>query len=156
VVNKQATFPFAPGKFHAATVEGSLHAGGDHRCFGDQNAGILGKRLTLLLFVCVDNKWEGRFNASDKFSHFVVSVGLGECSIGAANVSDEVAKGECIETFGGVIKFRIIHFVDGCRKWVACDCADNDVCVSCLELSKVGSPSGFTHRSSSAAGGLMG
>ncbi len=149
MIDKQATFPFVPGKFHAATFEGGLHAGGDHRCFGDRNAGILGECLTLLLFACVDSKWEGRFNADDKFGHVVVNIGLGNCSIGAANVSDKVVKGDRVETFGGVIKFCIIHIVDGRRKMAACDCADNDVCVPPLVLGKVGNPSGFTRRSSS-------
>jgi hypothetical protein len=149
VINKRATFPFAPGKFHAATVEGGLRAGGDNCCFGDRNAGVLGKRLTLLLFACIDSKWEGRFNAGDKFGHVVVNVGLGNHSLGAANVSDKVAKGDHVETFGGVIEFHIIHITNGCRKLVACDCADNDVCVPRLALGKVGSPSGFTRRSSS-------
>jgi hypothetical protein len=53
-----------------------LHAGGDHCYFGDQNANILGKCLTLLLFACIDSKWEGRFDSSDKFGHVVVNVGL--------------------------------------------------------------------------------
>jgi hypothetical protein len=86
-------FPFMPGKFKAATVEGGLCAGSDHSCFGDQNASLLGKRLTLLLFACVDSKWEGRFDAGDKFGHVVVNVGLGNHGICAANVSDKVAKG---------------------------------------------------------------
>jgi hypothetical protein len=64
-------------------------------------------------------------------------------------VSDKIAKGDHVETFGGVIKFCIIHIVDGCRKLVACDRADDDVCVPCLALNKVGSLSGFTSRSSS-------
>ncbi len=149
MINKRATFSFTPGKFHAATVEGGLCAGGDHCCLGDQNARVLGKCLTLLLFVCVDSKWERRFDAGDKFGHVVINGGLGNSGIGAANVSDEVAKGDCIETFGGVIKFCIIHIIDGCLELVACDCADNDVCVPCLALGKVGCPSGFTHRSSS-------
>jgi hypothetical protein len=113
VVNKQATFPFAPGKFRATTVEGGLCASGDHCCFRDWNAGILGKHLILLLFVCVDSKWEGRFNAGDEFGHVVINVGLGNCCIGAANVSDMVAKGCCVETFGGVIKFRKININNG-------------------------------------------
>ncbi len=107
VVNEWATFLFAPGKSHAATVEGSLRAGGDHCCFRERNAGVLGKRLTLLLFACVDSKWKGRFGAGNKFGHVVVNVGLRNCSIGAVNVSDKVAKGDCVETFGGVINFRI-------------------------------------------------
>jgi hypothetical protein len=65
VVNEWAKFPFVPGKFHAATVEGGFCADGDHRCFRDWIAGVLGKRLTLFLFACVDSKWEGRLNASD-------------------------------------------------------------------------------------------
>ncbi len=109
----------------------------------------MGKCLALLLFACVDSKWEGRFDASDKFGHVVVNVGLGNCSIDAANVSDEVTKGDCVETFGGVIKFRIINIIDGRRKLFACDCADNYVCVPRLALSKVGCPSSFAHRSSS-------
>ncbi len=149
VVNKQATFPFAPGKFHTATVEGGLCAGGDHCCFGDQNADVLGKHLTLLLFACVDSKWEERFDASDKFGHVVVNVGLGNHSIGAVNVSDKVAKGNCIETFGGVIELRIINIINGCRELVVCDCADNDVCVPRLALGKVGGLNGFARRSSS-------
>jgi hypothetical protein len=64
-------------------------------------------------------------------------------------VSDEVAKGDCVETFSGVVKFRIIHIINGHHKLVACDCADNDVCVPCFALGKVGSLSGFTRRSSS-------
>ncbi len=138
-----------PGKFHAATVEGGLRACGDHHCFGDWTAGVLGKRLILLLFACVDSKWEGGFDAGDKFGHVVVNVGLGNCGICAAKVSDEVAKGDCIETFGGVIEFCIIHIVNGCCKLVACDCVDDDVCVPCLALGKVGCPSCFTCRSSS-------
>jgi hypothetical protein len=153
-MNKQGTCPFAPGKFHAATVEGGLCAGGNHRCFGDWNAGVLGKCLTLLLFACVNSKWEGRFNAGDKFGLVVINVGLGNCAICAANVRDKVAKGDCIETFGGVIDFCLIHIVNGCRKLVACDCEDDDVCVPRLALSEVGSPSGFTCRSSS--GGIDG
>ncbi len=74
-------FPFAPGKFHVATVEGGLCAGSDHCCFGDWNAGVLGKCLTILLCACVDSKWEGRFDAGDKFGHVVVDVGLGNCGI---------------------------------------------------------------------------
>jgi hypothetical protein len=104
--------------------------------------------------VCVDSKWEGRFDASDKFDHVVVNVALGNGSIGAANVSDEVMKGDSVETFGGVIEFRIINIVDGRRKLVACDCADNDVCVPRLVLSKVGCLSCFD--AGAAAGGLMG
>jgi hypothetical protein len=95
-------FPFTPGKFHATTVEGSLCAGGDHCCFEDRNGGVLGKRLTLLLFACVDSKWEGWFDARDKFGHVVVNVGLGNCGVCAANVSDNVVKGDCVETFGGL------------------------------------------------------
>ncbi len=149
MINKRATFPFAPGKFNATTVDSGLCAGDDHHCFGDWNSGILGKRLTLLLFACVDSKWEGRFDASDKFGLVVVNIWLGNCGICAANVCDKVAKGDCFETFGGVIEFCIIHIIDGCRKLVACDCADDDVCVPCLALGEVGSPSGFTCRSSS-------
>ncbi len=149
MVDKQATFPFVPGEFHAATVEGGIRAGGDHCCFGDWNAGVLGKHLALLLFVCVDSKWEGRFDAGDKFGHVVINVGLGNHSIGAANASDKVTKGDCIETFGGVIKFRIINIIDGRPKLVLCDCADNDVCIQCLVLGEVGCPSGFACRSSS-------
>ncbi len=85
MIDKRATFPFAPGKFHAATVEGSLLACGDHRRPGDRNSGILGKCLTLLLFAHVDSKWERRFNAGDKFGHVVVNVGLGNSGICAAN-----------------------------------------------------------------------
>ncbi len=143
------TFPFAPGKFHAATVEGGFCAGGDHSCIGDRNAEVFGKCLTLLLFACLDSKWEGRFDAGDKFGHVVFNVDLENCGICAANVCDKVAKGDCVETFGGVIEFCIIHIVDGCRELVACDCADNDVCVPRLALGKVGSPSGFMRRSSS-------
>ncbi len=154
MVDERATFSFAPGKFHAATVEGGLHAGGDHCCFGDRNVGILGKRLTLLLFACADSKWEGRFDASDKFGHVVINVGLENCSIGAANVSDKVMKGDCVETFGGVIKFCIINIIDGRRKLVACDCVDDYVCVPCFALGKVGSPSSFAR--GVAAGGLIG
>ncbi len=142
-------FPFAPGKFHATTVEGSLCAGGDHRCFKDWNAGVLGKHLTLLLFACVDSKWEGSFNAGDKFGHVVFNLGLGNHGICAANVSDEVTKGDLVETFGGDIEFCIIHIVYGCRKLVVCDCADDDVCVPCLVLREVGSPSCLMCRSSS-------
>ncbi len=149
MVNKRATFPFVPGKFHAATVEGDLRAGGDHPCLGDRNAGVLGKPLTLLLFVCVDSKWERWFDTGDKFGHVVINVGLGNSDMCAANVSEEIAKGDCIETFGGVIQFCIIHIINGCCKLVACDCADNDVCVPDLALGKVGSPSRFTSRSSS-------
>ncbi len=116
MINKRATFPFAPGEFHAAAVEGSLCDGGDHRCFGDRNSGVLGKRLTLLLFACVDSKWEGRFDAGDKFQNVVINVGLENCGICAAYVSDEVAKGDHIETFSVVIEFCMIHIVDGCRK----------------------------------------
>jgi hypothetical protein len=101
------------------------------------------------LFACVDSKWEGSFDAGDKFGHVVINVGLGNCSIGAANVSDKVAKGDCVETFGGVIKFCIIHINDGRPKLDACDCADYDVCVPRLALGKFGSRSGFTCRSSS-------
>ncbi len=147
--NKRATFSFAPGEFHAATVEGGLCAGGDHHCFRDRNAGVLGKRLTLLLFVCVDSKWEGRFNAGDKFGHVVINVGFGNHSIGSANVSDEIMKGNCVETFGGAIEFHIINIINGHHKLVVCDCADDDVCVPCLALGKVGSPRGFARRSSS-------
>ncbi len=149
MINERATFPFVPGKFHATTVEGGLRASGDHCCFGDWNASVLGKRWTLLLFMCVDSKWEGRFNAGDKFGHVVVNVGLGKCGISAANVSDKVAKGDCIETFGGVIEFCIIHIVNGRRELVACDCTDNDACVQCLTLIKVGGSSSFRRRSSS-------
>ncbi len=99
MIDKRATFPFASGKFHATTVEGSLCAGGDHRCFGDWNASVLGKCLTLLLFVCVDSNWEGRFDTGSKFTRVVVNVGLGNCGIYAANVSDEVPKGDCVENF---------------------------------------------------------
>jgi hypothetical protein len=66
-----------------------------------------------------------------------------------ANVSDKVVKGDCIETFSGVIKVCIIHIIDGCPELVTCNCVDNDVCVPRLALDEVGSPSGFTHRSSS-------
>ncbi len=149
MVNERATVPFVPGKFHAATVEGGLCAGGDNCCLGDRNAGILGKCLALLLLACVDSKWEGRFDAGDKFSQVVVNIGLGNCSIGAANVSDEVTKRDCIETFGGVINFRIINIVDGRRELVMCDCADNGVCVPRLALGKVGCLSSFARRSSS-------
>jgi hypothetical protein len=149
VIDEQVTFSFAPGEFHATTVEGGLCAGGDHCCFGDPNAGVLGKCLTLLLFACVDSKWEGKFYAGDKFSHVVVNVRLGNHSIGAANLSYEVAKGDCVETFGGVIEFLIIHIINGRHKLVLCDCADDDVCVPCLVLFKVGSSSGLMHRSSS-------
>jgi hypothetical protein len=96
-------------------------------CCGDQNSGVLGKRLTLFLFVSVDSKWEGRFDAGDKFGHVLVNVGLGNCSIGAANVSDEVTKGDCIKIFGRVIKFHIINIVNGHRELVPCDCVDNYV-----------------------------
>ncbi len=109
----------------------------------------MGECLTLLLFACVDSKWEERFDAGDKFGHIVINVGLGNRSIGAANVSNEVAKRDCVETFGGAIEFCIAHIIDGRCKLVACDCADDDVCVPCLALGKVGSSSGFTHRSSS-------
>jgi hypothetical protein len=146
VVGKRATFPFAPGKFHAATVEGGLCAGGDHRCFRGRNAGVLGERLTLLLFACVDSKWEGRCDASDKFCHVVVNVRLGYCCICAANVSDDVATGDCVETFGGVIKFCIINIVNGHRKLVMCDGVGDDVCVPRLAFGKVGSSSSFTSR----------
>ncbi len=149
MINKRATFPFTPGKFHAARVEGSLCAGNDHHCLRDWNAGNLDKCLTLLVFACVDSKWERRFDAGDKFGHVVVNVRLGNSGICAANVSDEIAKGDCIETFGGVIKFCTIHVIDGCHESVACDCADNNVCVPCLALGKIGSPSSFTSRSSS-------
>ncbi len=91
----------------------------------------------------------GKFNAGEKFGHVVINVGLGNHSIGAANVSDEVAKGDRVETVGGVIEFCIIHIVDGHCKLVACDCADDDVCVPRFALHKVGSPRGFMHRSSS-------
>jgi hypothetical protein len=64
-------------------------------------------------------------------------------------VSDKVAKRDCVETFGGVIKLGIIHILNGCRKLVTCDCADDDVCSPRLALGKVGSPSGFACRSSS-------
>ncbi len=141
VVNKRATFLFAPGEFHAATVEGSLCAGGDHRCFRDRNANVLGERLTLLLFACVDRKWGGRFDAGDKYSHVVVNVGLGNCCIG--NVSDKAAKGDRVETFGGVIEFRIINIIDSRRELVACDGADDYVCVPRLAFGKVGSSSRF-------------
>ncbi len=135
MINKRATFPFPPGKFHAATVEGGLCAGGDHCCLRDWNAGVLGKHLTLLLFACVDSKWERRFDAGDKFGHVVVNVELGNSGICAANVSDKIAKGDCVETFGRVIKLCIIHILDGCCKLVACDCTDNDVCVPRLALN---------------------
>ena len=103
----------------------------------------MGKHLTLLLFACVDSKWERRFDAGDKFGHVVVNVRLGNRSIGAANVSDKVAKGDCIETFGGVIEFRIIHIVDGHHKLVACDGADDDVGIPRLLFGKVGGTSCF-------------
>ncbi len=64
-------------------------------------------------------------------------------------MSDEIVKGDCIEAFGGVIKFRIINIVDGRHDLVVCDCADDDVCVPRLALGKVGCLSGFVHRSSS-------
>ena len=148
MIDKWATFPFVPGKFHAATVEGGLRAGGDHCCFGDRNAGVLGKRLTLLLFACVVSKWEGRFNAGDKFGHVVINVGLRNSCIGAANVSDKVAKGDRVETFGGVIEFRIINIINCRCKLVACDGADNDLCVPRPAFGKVGSSSNFASRSS--------
>jgi hypothetical protein len=93
VVDERVTSSFAPGKFHAATVEGGLCAGGDHCYFRDWNADILGECLTLLLFACVDGKWKGRFDAGDKFGHVVINVGLGNRCIGAANVSDEGCEG---------------------------------------------------------------
>ncbi len=148
VVDKLATFPFAPGKFPATTVEGGLCTGGDHRCFRNRNAGVLCKLLTLLLFAYVDSKWEGRFDAGDKFSHVVVNVGLGNHCIDVANGSGDVTKRDCVETFGGVIKFCIINIVNGRCKLVACDGADDDVCVPCLALGKVGSSSSFVSRSS--------
>jgi hypothetical protein len=80
---------------------------------------------------------------------FVVNLRLGNCGICAANVSDEVAKGDCIETFGEVVKFCIIHIINGYHEFVACDCVDDDVCVPRLALGKVDSPSNFTRRSSS-------
>ncbi len=73
---------------------------------------------------------------------------MGNCSIGAANVSDKVAKGDRVETFGGVIQFRLINIVNGHCKLVTCNCADNNVCVPRIALGKVGTPSGFVHRSS--------
>jgi hypothetical protein len=101
------------------------------------------------LFACVDSKWEGRFNAGDKFCNVFVNVGLRNCGICAENVRDKVAKGDHVETFSGVVEFCIIHIVDGCLELVACDYADNNVCVPHLALGKVGSPSGFMCRSSS-------
>ncbi len=73
---------------------------------------------------------------------------MGNCCIGAANVSNKVAKGDCVETFGGVIKFRIINIVNGRCELVACDGVDDDVCVPRLVLGKVGSSSSFASRSS--------
>ncbi len=154
MIGKWATFPFAPGKFHDATVEGGFRAGGDHHCLGDQNAGVLGKCLTLLLFACVDSKWERRFDAGDNLGHVVVNVGLGNSGICAVNVSDEIANGDCIETFSGVIEFCIIHIVDDCRDLVACDCADNDVCFHALGLARLAAHA--ASQAGAAAGGLMG
>ncbi len=64
-------------------------------------------------------------------------------------MSDKVAKGDCIETFGVVVKLRIINIVNGCHKSVMCDGADNNVCVPHLALGKVGGLSCFASRSSS-------
>ena len=56
---------------------------------------------------------------------------------------------DSVETFGGVVKSGVVDIVDCCHKLVACDCVDDDLFVPCLALGKVGSPSGFTCRSSS-------
>ncbi len=101
-----------------------------------------------LLFACVDSKWEGRFNAGDKFGHVVVNVRLGNCCIGAVNVSDEVVKGDPVETFGGIFEIRLKNINNGPHILVNCDGADDDGCVPCLALGKVGSLSSFASRSS--------
>jgi hypothetical protein len=97
--------------------------------------------------VCACSKWEERFDSGDKSGHVVINIGLENHCIGAANVSDEATKGNCVETFGGVIKFRIVNTVDGSHKSVACDGVDDDVCVPRLVLGKVGSSSSFASRS---------
>jgi hypothetical protein len=45
--------------------------------------------------------------------HVVVNVGLENSGTCAANVSDKITEGDRVETSSEVIKFCIIHIVDG-------------------------------------------
>ena len=72
LVEDRATLPLAPGEFHPSAVEGRLCSGGDHRSFGDGNAGVQCESLALLLFARVDSKGECRVDPGVEFGHVVV------------------------------------------------------------------------------------
>jgi hypothetical protein len=74
---------------------------------------------------------------------------LGNHCIGAANVSDKVAKGDRVETFRGVIEIYIINIVDGRHEKAMRDGVKDDVCVPRVAFGKVGSSSSFASRSGS-------
>ncbi len=121
LVNDGTAFPLAPRELHAAAVEGSLGSGCHHSCFRDGHPSVQRECLALLLFARVDGKRKRRVDGGVEFSHVVVDFGLADRRIGGANMRNELAERDRVETFGGVIEPRIVDVVDGGGKLIACD-----------------------------------
>ncbi len=96
--------------------------------------------------MCIDGKRKSGVDAGVEVGHFVIGFGLGDCRVGGANVSDEVAEGNCVEAFGGIVEGYVVSVVDGRCKLVACDGGHDQVCVPCLAFGEVGGSSRFTCR----------
>ncbi len=143
VVKDGVTLSLLSVKVHVSTGEGGLCPGGDHRCLGDGHLSVLCKRLTFFLFVGVNRKWEHSVVLCHRILHVVINIWLQDCCIRPADVSRQIAEGNCVQSFSWVVKCGIVNVVDGHGKLAVCDDAQDEVKLPCFLFCKVGCVGGF-------------
>ena len=96
-------------------------ASGDHHFIEDQDSGIVGEDLTLLLFAHIHDHGEAGVNASVEFGHVVVQVRLADLGLRGKDMLDECGEVNAIESFCWIVKDGVVDVVDGGGKLVASD-----------------------------------
>jgi hypothetical protein len=132
VVKDEATLSLLPGEVHVSAGEGGLCPGGDHCCFRDGHLSVLYERLTFFLFMGVNRKWEHGVNLCHRILHVVVNDWLQDCCLEPVDVGHQIAEGNGVQSFGWVVKCRVVNVVDGHGKLVTCDGAHDEVSLPCF------------------------
>ena len=129
-----AAVPFFPGVGEVATLDGVFCPGGDHGGFGDGDACIGGKILSVFLFTSVNGERQGRVNALEESRHVTVDFVLPDVAIAISNVVEKIAHEDVVEAFVGVIEFRVVDGFDGFG-----DLVDDDTShvLQCLPVAEV-------------------
>ncbi len=86
LVRLRAAVPFFPSVSEIATLDGVFGPGGDHGGFGDGDACIGGKILSVFLFTSVNGERQGRVNALEESRHVTVDFVLPDVAIAISNM----------------------------------------------------------------------